>query len=81
MDRRKDLLKGGLITFKEKEEEEIKIEGKSLWLCCFDLKSPLRKFIFNLAKSSYFENIIIVCILVSTLSLSFSDPTDPNSSS
>ena len=45
------------------------LEGKSLWL--FDKDNKYRKTAFKVAKNFYTEAFIIICIIISTASLSY----------
>jgi hypothetical protein len=81
MQRRIHLFKEeGFIPIDVKEQEKEKIEGTSLYICCLKSTCCIRKFFFKLVKSSSFETVVIVCIIISTLSLAFNNPMDPNSS-
>lgn len=54
------------------------LEGKSLYL--FDKDHKVRKYAFIVAKNYKFEAFIIICIIISTCSLSYQSPlNDPNS--
>ena len=61
------------------ESKEIKVdvlEGKSLWY--FDKDNKCRKLAFLVAKNFKFEAFIIICIIISTASLSYQSPlNDP----
>jgi hypothetical protein len=69
---------------KEREEEEIVkdnqkfMEGTSLYL--FSIENPVRRFIYLLVNKTWFDYLILVAILVSTISLAIESPhRDPES--
>ena len=72
MKRRQRSFKKVEIKQKEKKVAELKPEGKALF--CFGPEHPFRKKIFNLAQNDYFQNCIIVAIVISTIALCFYDP-------
>jgi len=44
------------------------IDGKALF--CLGPKNCIRKCMYKIVKNGYYETMIIICILISTLSLS-----------